>query len=260
MPFIIAHRGARLLAPENTLEAADIAYQCGADMWELDVQYTADRKLIIVHDETLERTTDIHLFPEYKNRKPWRVSEFTKEELNPLNFGYAFDNSKKVNAPFLEDAVVFSQQKGIEMNVEIKDLKGLPGHANIAAHVYETIKRNHFLPHVLFSSFNIDYLFEIRKRDPHARIAILVDRLPKNYFSAISEINAEAFHPHKDITDEALIIKLQERLVRVNVWTVNEKAEMLQFLEMGIDGIITDNPGLLKNMASDETNTLQSGQ
>ena len=87
-PLIIAHRGARSLAPENTLAAARKALQAGADMWEMDVAVTSDGELIVVHDDTLERTCNVaDLFPD---RRPWNVWDFTLAEIQTLDCGSWF--------------------------------------------------------------------------------------------------------------------------------------------------------------------------
>jgi len=250
----IAHRGARLLAPENTLEAAKLAHNSGASMWELDVQYSSDNKLIIIHDDTLARTTNVHLFTEFNSRKPWRVCDFTSIELSKLNFGYAFidtlanPSSKQFNVPFLDDAVILSKKLGIEMNIEIKDIHGLSGHETIARHVYDTVKKNTYLPHVLFSSFNIDYLFQIRNIDANARIAVLIDKPDDNLFQLLKRLNPQAYHPHWKQINQSIIDRMHQKEIQVNIWTVNNKNDMLRFIKMGVDGIITDDPALLNSI------------
>jgi len=260
----IAHRGARKTSPENTLFAVEQAVKSGADMWELDVQYTADKKLIIIHDDTLERTSDIHLYEKYKNRYPWKVSDFTIKEIQELNFGFSYQSSskkntfpqnsdikpslKKYNAPLLDEAILFSKNNKIDMNIEIKDISKLPGHDSIAAHVYNLVKDLDFLNNVLFSSFNHDYLFQIRKIDNKARIAVLMDRPDNNIFSILSNLSAEAYHPYYKIISESQIKDLHLKGYKVNVWTVNEEETMKSFITMGVDGIITDDPALLSSI------------
>jgi glycerophosphoryl diester phosphodiesterase len=250
----IAHRGARLLAPENTLEAARMAHMSGAHMWELDVQYSADNKLIIIHDHTLERTTDVHAIAEFKNRLPWNVCDFTSEELNKLNFGYSFitntpnKDTKHYYAPYLDNAVTLSKELGIEMNIEIKDINGLPGHENIAERVYETVRIQAYLQHVVFSSFNLDYLYQIRNYDSKARIALLNDLPNINVLKIIDRLNAQIYHPHWKIIDQQMIDLLHQQGIKINIWTVNTKKDMLRFINMGVDGIITDDPALLNSL------------
>jgi glycerophosphoryl diester phosphodiesterase len=259
MTINIAHRGARLLAPENTLEAAQLAKIHGADMWELDVQFSSDKKLIVIHDDTLERTTNIHLFEEFKARTPWHVCNFSSEELRKLNFGYAFNtvppnsSTKHFAAPLLDNAIILSKNLGIEINVEIKDISKFPGHETIATKVYDTVKVNGYLPHVLFSSFNIDYLFQIRAIDAKARIAVLMDQPEDNLFLLLEKLNAQAYHPHYSIIDQTMIDLLHQKQIQVNIWTVNKESSMLEFIKMGVDGIITDDPVLLNSINKRQT-------
>jgi len=250
----IAHRGARLCAPENTLEAARIAHMSGAIMWELDVQCSADNQLIIIHDHTLERTTDVHKLSEFKDRHPWNVCDFAAYELKKLNFGYAFltenpkDCSKHYNAPFLNNAVILSKSLGIEMNIEIKDINGLPGHEVIAREVYNTVNSKAYLKHVIFSSFNLDYLYQIRNIDENARIAVLNDQPETNVINIIDSLNAQAYHPYWKIVDQEMIDQLHQKGIKINTWTVNNRNDMIRFINMGVDGIITDDPALLHSL------------
>ncbi|ETR74434.1 MAG: glycerophosphoryl diester phosphodiesterase [Candidatus Magnetoglobus multicellularis str. Araruama] len=253
----IAHRGARLIAPENTLEAARMAYQFGSSMWELDVQYTADKQLIVIHDDTLERTSDIHLFSAYKHRHPWRVCDFTASEIQLLNSGYSFQNHakdipfKKYQAPLLDEAIHFSKDIGLGINIEIKDHKGLPGHDTIASQVYDTAKKHDYLPQILFSSFNINYLFQIRAIDADARIAVLMDTHDHNILDLLLKINAQAYHPYWELIDQETIDLLHQQGILVNVWTVNSRIDMIRLIKIGVDGIITDNPALLDSLGGE---------
>src|SRR5512146_2902913 len=143
-PLNIAHRGARSLAPENTLTAARLGLEIGADLWELDVAVTSDEELVILHDDTLERTSNVQqVFPE---RAPWAVHTFSLAELRQLDFGSWFNQKDpfgqvaagKVTPamqasyaglpiPTLRDALVFTRDADWRVNVEIKDASGTPG-------------------------------------------------------------------------------------------------------------------------------------
>ncbi len=140
-PLNIAHRGARSLAPENTLAAARKALEAGADMWELDVNVTADGELVVMHDDTLTRTTNAEaLFP---RRAPWRVVDFTLAEIKQLDTGGPFlaqDPFEQIGAgvissaeqaalrgepvPTLREALQFTADRRWRVNVEIKPLPG----------------------------------------------------------------------------------------------------------------------------------------
>ena len=86
--LVIAHRGARSLAPENTLAAAQAALEMGADLWEFDIEVSRDGELVLLHDETLSRTTDAAA--RYPDRAPWRAADFTWEEIRALDAGSWF--------------------------------------------------------------------------------------------------------------------------------------------------------------------------
>ena len=134
----IAHRGARSLAPENTLAAARKGREIGADLWELDVAVTADGELVVLHDDTLDRTSNVaEIFPD---RRKNLVYSFSMAELRRLDFGSWFvktDPFKQIAAgavsqaeqdkykgepiPTLREALVFTRDNHWRVNIEIKD-------------------------------------------------------------------------------------------------------------------------------------------
>src|SRR5512133_417819 len=157
-PLNIAHRGARSLAPENTLAAARKALEIGADMWELDVAVTADGELVVLHDDTLERTSNVQeVFPD---RRPWAVYTFTLAELRKLDFGSWYnqkDPFKQIAQgavtqamqqsyvgepiPTLEEALTFTKDNHWRVNVEIKDATGTPGDKDVVEKVVALIDK-----------------------------------------------------------------------------------------------------------------------
>ena len=148
MIFNIAHRGARSLSPENTLIAAKKGWELGSDFWELDVSITADGEMVVIHDSTLNRTSNAAaIFPD---RAPWKVHTFTLAELKTLDFGSWFLDTdpfdqitegnisladqrlfKNVSIPTLREALEFTKEHNWQVNVELKDHTGLTGEAHI---------------------------------------------------------------------------------------------------------------------------------
>ncbi|MCK5914165.1 MAG: glycerophosphodiester phosphodiesterase, partial [Desulfuromusa sp.] len=88
--YVCAHRGARSIAPENTLLALKKSRDCGADLWETDIQATADGELVLFHDHTLERTTNILTLPEFSDRSSRKIADYTFAELEKLDTGSWF--------------------------------------------------------------------------------------------------------------------------------------------------------------------------
>jgi glycerophosphoryl diester phosphodiesterase len=171
----IAHRGARSLAPENTLAAARKALQCGADAWECDVALTADGEPVILHDDTLRRTSNASSV--YPNRKPWKLQAFTLAELKKLDFGSWFittdpfkqiktgqiqpdELQKFVGEPLitLSEALLFTKENNWQINVEIKDLRNTPGNATVVEKVVDIISGLQMEDQVRISSFNHMYI------------------------------------------------------------------------------------------------------
>ncbi|MGD8563461.1 MAG: glycerophosphodiester phosphodiesterase family protein, partial [Desulfarculaceae bacterium] len=190
----IAHRGARSLAPENTLAAADVALKAGADMWELDVNLTRDGQPVVVHDQFLARTSNAA--QAYPNRQPWRVRDFSLEEIQALDFGAWFVRSDPFGqirsravskeliesypgqaAPTLFQALEFTKVHDWLVNLEIKDQQDEQGDSGIAAKVTRMVQELEMSGQVLISSFNHQYLKQVRALAPQVALGALVDRI-----------------------------------------------------------------------------------
>ncbi len=263
----MAHRGARSLAPENTLAAAASAVAAGAEMWELDVQLSADRHLVVIHDDTLERTSNVAMRPEFAGRRPWAVESFTLAELKSLDCGSWFAGTdpfgtvaggeaasagpqafEGVSMPTLAEALFFSWKSGLAVNVEIKDLKGRADEAWLAGLVLRETAATGMMDRVLFSSFNPGYLKALKAIDRNAATALLSEFHLPDPLTVLKALEASAYHPRRDVLtpDEAVV--LLEAGYWVNVWTVNDPAEMLLWAKPGVSGLITDYPQRLAGL------------
>ncbi len=255
--MIVAHRGARSVAPENTLAAARKALSCGARMWELDVRLSRDGHPVVVHDPTLDRTSDAP--SRFAGRKPWGVHEFSLGELLSLDFGSWFIRDD----PFgqiakgavsdselclyrgervltLEEALVFTVQNDWLVNVEIKDLTGLPGDETIASKVAALIVSLGAREKVLVSSFNHGYLAEIRKLDENITTGALVSSPPADPVQLMRSVGAAAYHPALRSLRPGHIRRLKKEGFMVLVWVVNSASIACGLLRNGVDGIFTD--------------------
>ncbi|MEW5722963.1 MAG: glycerophosphodiester phosphodiesterase family protein [Thermodesulfobacteriota bacterium] len=266
-PLIIAHRGARSLAPENTLAAARKALAAGADMWELDLQLSTDGALVVVHDRTLERTTNAPQVKAFASRTPWPVDGFTLAELKSLDFGSWFIHTDPfgrlaageispaeartyagLTLPTLEEALLFSRENRLPLNVEIKDLAGRPGHETVVEQTVRLIEALEMTDLVLVSSFNPEYLARIRRMSPSLAAALIVEENKSDPLPLLEDLALPAFHPAAWTVTPAQVSQLREKGYAVNVWTLNTAADMTAFYEAGASGIITDFPQVLSSL------------
>lgn len=263
-----AHRGARSLAPENTILAARRAVECGARMWETDVHMTADDHLVIFHDETLGRTTDIASHPEFEPRRPWDVHGFTLEELRTLDAGTYFTRTDPFGTiaagelseqqqirtrgqkiPTLAEALEFTRDNDLPMNLEIKDQTGHPGNDRIVRAVVDEIIKADAQHLILLSSFNHDYMIEAKSIAPGIPTAALQEENhPPDLINYLRSLNVAAYHPDKDITDPQLVRELVQADFTVNVWTVNDRTQAQSLAQAGACAIITDFPQDMINL------------
>lgn len=267
-PLVIAHRGARSIAPENTLLAAEKAYETGADMWELDVAMTYDGELVVIHDDTLQRTSNAAEV--YPQMMPWNVRQFTLAELKKLDFGSWYiekdpfgkikDGSvsaadqqemKGLQIPTLEEALQFTKDHHWRVNVEIKDLSRTPGDAVVVKDVLGLIEKLDMTRDVILSSFKHEYLTQAKAINPQVVTAALVEVKVDDPIALVTSLNAKAFNPGiKVVGDLSKIRVLRDAGMDVYVWTVNDVPTMQQLIAAGVSGIFTDDPALLQKVLS----------
>ena len=265
LPLNIAHRGARSIAPENTLAAARKGLEVGADMWELDIQMTADGELIVIHDNTLKRTSNVReVFP---SRKPWLVHEFTLDEIRLLDFGSWFakqdpfgqisagmvaesDLARYVYqpAPTLKEALTFTLEHSWSVNLEIKDLGGNPDPHQVVKKILALVEDLDMLDSVLISSYNQTYLAQIREVHPSIATGVLVSKPHPHPEKLLRRLGAQAYHPRLSGFRPSDIALLHRQGWRVHVWNVNDRKTMERLVSAGVDGIFTDFPQMLASV------------
>jgi glycerophosphoryl diester phosphodiesterase len=260
MTRIIAHRGARSLAPENTLAAACTALKVGGDLWETDVTVTGDGELVLLHDETLTRTTDVR--ERFPDREPWRCSGFTLGEIRSLDAGSWFlrdDPFGRIAAgevgrkelhsyrgervPTLEEALRFTRDASFPVNLELKrlppSLEGFPLVERVLAMI-DALAIGHEL--VIISSFHHECLREVQTRNPSITIQALVGEYQDELPDWEGPLEFETYNVLNTLIDEEQVRLATRRGISVNIFTVNEAEEMLRFAEAGAAGLFTDFP------------------
>lgn len=238
MSFLaIAHRGASGRAPENTHAAFAAALALGAGAIELDCQLSADGELVVIHDETLDRTTD--------GRGP--VGDRTWQELARLDAGSWFAAAYAgERIPRLAEVIEQVRRRAL-LNVEIKSARDL---GRIEAKLIALVLDMDATREVVFSSFHWEALRRLRAAAPWARLGVLCDDDPRRGGLALAvELRGEAVIPGRRWVDGRVVAEAHARGFGVWVWTVNEPGEMRRLLALGVDAIFSDWPERLVDLA-----------
>ncbi len=234
-----AHRGASQNAPQNTLAAFRLAREMGVDGVELDVQVSKDGEAVVIHDFTVDATTD--------GQGP--VKDKTLAELKELDAGSRFDaRFAGERIPTLEEVIVEVGHQ-LVLNIELKARAF--GSAHLVAEVVRLIEDHGLIHRVIVSSFNPLALRRVKKLNQRIATGLLYYfDLPAHLLRALLLFLTEpdALHPEKHLVTQEYMRWAKERGYRVNVWTVDEPAEMERLIALGVDGIITNRPDVLREV------------
>ena len=237
--LIAAHRGNRSQKPENTLSA--LASSIGkCDFIEIDVQLTKDLVPVIIHDNTLSRTSNVSKIERFANRTPWRISDFTLEELQSLDFGSWF-NLEYEPILTLEKALFFAKEQHLFLNVEIKNMSNTFADEIVVQIIIDMIKKTQAEHLVLLSSFYHHYLPMCKKLSSEIPTAALqIYKHPSNLIDYLHTLQVNAYHPEDKITNQKTVANLRESGFFVNVFTVNKTERQKKLFDWGVNGIFTD--------------------
>ena len=234
-PTIFAHRGASAHAPENTLAAFELALAQGAEGIELDAKLSADGHAVVIHDATVDRTTDGH----------GRVKDMSLADLRSLGAGLFFaEKYRGEKVPTLEE-VFEALGKRIFINVELTNYN-TPGD-HLVESVCILVKKFELQKRVLFSSFFASNLSKARGLLPEVPRGLLafnglLGAWARSFGFAFGRY--QALHPNlKDVTPQQ-VQRVHRLERRVHVWTVNATEDMRRLFDWGVDAIFTDDPQL----------------
>jgi glycerophosphoryl diester phosphodiesterase len=250
-PIVIAHRGFSAEAPENTLVAVRAAIAAGADMVEVDVTLTADGEVVVIHDDTLDRTTD--------GSGP--VADHTLEQLLRLDAGSWFARRfRGERIPTL--AQVLDEVRGrILINVEIKpEAVGEEVEGGIAERVVKLIEERDMRNQVIVSSFEPRALQQIDEIDPEIATASLYnEELHRDMdpLAIVGAVGARTLNLSKDQVTPAIVERCRQNQVQVGVYTANRAREMRRLIRMDVDAIFTDRPDRLIEVLREELGPTQ---
>jgi glycerophosphoryl diester phosphodiesterase len=238
----IAHRGASWHAPENTLAAVRAAVALGVDMVEVDLQRTRDGVLVLVHDVTLVRTTDVR--SRYPGRSPWRVSDLTFDELRRLDAGRWFSERYAGEpVPTLVELLDVLRGTGVGLQLELKRPELHPG---VVADLAAELDGHHdgsSPAHVVVQSFDVPAMKELKTRVPSLPVGILGRPAVANLPALATW--ADQVNPAHLAADPGYVRAVRAQGMRCLVWTVDRASAQRRALRLGVDGIITNRPDRL---------------
>lgn len=253
-PLVIAHRGYSVVAPENTAIAVDLGIQAGADFVEIDVQMSADGRLVVMHDTTLSRTTNAPA--RYPLRAPWNVAAFTLDEMMALDAGRWFGFSKDPGnfaysgepVPDLRTILdLLYDRAGLLLEVKSPDL--YPGIESAIAQELEHsgwVVDGRAVQQLIVQSFDWNSMASYAEIHPDVPIGLLGNPPQDADTWARVTTYADSINPSHSVVDRALVEVIHQRGFEISVYTDNDETRMRELVEMGVDGIITDQPERLR--------------
>ncbi|PID84841.1 MAG: glycerophosphodiester phosphodiesterase [Chloroflexi bacterium] len=254
--MVIAHQGGEKLRPSNTMIAFEHAVDLGVDVLEMDIHQTKDGVLVVMHDDTVDRTTN----------GSGRIKEMTLAEIKELDAGHYWTDDDGATYPYRGQGVtvptldeVFQAFPDMPMNIEIKQQS-----PSIVEPFCALIHEYGMIEQVLIPTFYPDTMNEFREKCPGVATAMtepeiqLFFGLNKLGLSSLYSPPGEAFQVPEtfgnwQVITPSFVEGAQERNLAVHVWTVDDPADMERLLEIGVDGIITDRPDLLLEILGRKT-------
>lgn len=236
-PLVWAHRGASGYAPENTLAAFQKAVDLDADGVELDIQLTKDDQIVVIHDETIDRTSD---------GKGW-VKDYTLEELRAFNYNRTKPEYKHADIPTMREVFELLKPAGLFINIEIKT--GVVFYEKIEEKILALTKEMGMEDRVCYSSFNHYTVTRIHELKPDAEVGFLYADGPIDMPSYGVKHGVNALHPALyNLQYDGFVKECKEKGLKLNVWTVNERPYMEMCCQYGVDAIITNYPDIAKEV------------
>lgn len=230
-----AHRGASAIAPENTLAAFRAAAEQGAKWVELDVALLGDDTLVVIHDDSVDRTTS----------GTGNLGALTRAEVDRLDagswFGSQFAGEK---LPTLDEVIAELGQLGLSANVEIKQHPHHKSLDQLVEAVQHAIGKRAAGTNIMISSFDPDCLRAMHALEPDLEMAMLWGRPPEDWEAQLAAIPASTIHMHFKALSIGLLEETTKKGTKVRAWTCNDPVQLVSFWDAGLTGVITDNPKL----------------
>ncbi len=243
---VISHRGANIYAPQNTLPAFQRSLDIGVDGFETDVHLSQDGTLVLCHNYTIDKTS---------NGKG-SISQMSIGQLKAHDFGSYFSPKfAGTQIPTLREFLdLIKQNGGVRvLNIELKSPRA--NETSIVRDTVEMVKEFDLFESLILSSFDPKLLVEAKQIDPSVKTGFLyspnskvIFRVYRNPLEVAKELKADALHPFSMYVNADLVRKTHDAGMTMNVWTVNSPRAIRRLASLGVDGIITDYPDVVKGV------------
>ncbi len=229
---IFGHRGASAYAPENTLEAFELAAKQGADGVELDVHICRSGELVVTHDESIERVSD----------GEGRVADLSLCELKAFRFNRTKPEYRDARIPTLREVFQLLRPTPLHINVELKN--SLIDYPDLERRVIEEADQEGMLDRIIFSSFNHHSMLRVKAIDPKLYCGLLYEASLVRPWAYAVALGVDALHPHfsEVITPGGTCGITHRAGIEINTWTVNREEDIRAVLREGVDTVITNYP------------------
>lgn len=231
-----AHRGFKGKYPENTMLAFKKAVEIGADGIEFDVHLSKDGELVIIHDETLERTTDGKSL----------VCEKTLEDLKKLNASKLYTDCEIQRIPTLREYFEFAKDKEIITNIELKN--SIIDYEGIEEKVYRLIEEFGLAEKIIISSFNHESLVRFKNIDPNIKCGVLESSRLYKPWEYVKNLGCEYYHPMNFVVDDELVKKCKDYNIGLNIWFGQSEFDYSLYVKDGVTSLITDYPDRVREI------------
>ena len=229
---IFAHRGASAYAPENTLEAFDLAAKMGADGVELDVHLCRSGEIVVAHDETVDRVSS----------GSGRIRELSLSELKSFVFNRTHPEYANARMPLLSEVFQLLGPTGLSVNIELKN--SIVDYPDLEKKVLTEVVRYFDPARIIFSSFNHHSMLSMKELAPEIPCGLLYEAVMIRPWEYAKQLGVDALHPHYSqvLLPGGECAEARKAGIQVNTWTVNAPEAIDAVLQEGADIIITNVP------------------
>jgi glycerophosphoryl diester phosphodiesterase len=239
---VVAHRGASLDAPENTLDAIRVAVEYGADLVEVDVRQTRDGTLVLMHDSTVKRTTNAERV--LRKRRSWKVKDFTYREIRRLDAGSGFGRHyRKVRVPRLEQVLELLEGTGTGLLLEVKSPEKYPKIGSRISKVFDSRPQWLRPGRLVVASIDWDFV----KAYKHGNPGVTVGVIGRPDYRSLPKVAryADMVNPEFSSVDGRYVRRVRTLGMAMYGWTVDERVDMRRLRKIGVDGVVTNRPAMV---------------